>query len=274
MKKFFIGEDVNVEDKGSLKRFGDTRVRIYEKTHGAYKLKSEGSNKIVVAGSAFIASKFINRSPKIWTPTYNDYLNLENNNPVVEQKGGLVREEQVVLFAMGDTGCGHETSQVYPVNYKSWISPEKVIPFVIRTKEQGDIKNRDEYFGRKINNNGNIEYYFKSFSSTPEIHQEFIDGTPIDENIYLNQRVDEVQTFIRYTMVVTENDFKDYWDMNNIRERRLSSISLLTGVKQIIQDKDGIEQTYYQNIRPLTVYNFPREDMIDKGLLITYDQYM
>lgn len=275
----YFGDNVKLDDKVGKKRksFGDTRISIYENTKGTYKLKSQGSNKINISGSAFIASKFINTSPKIWTPTYNDALNLENNFPVIEKTGGVVREEQVVLFCMGDTGCGPESRQVYPVKYASWIQPDNLIPFIVRTKEEGDIKNelREEYFGRKINSNGNISYYFKSFSSQPEIHQEFIDGTPIDENIYVNHRTDEVQTFIRYSMNVSMTDFRTYWDMNNIDDRRVSSISLLTGVKQSIEDNNGIKFDYYQNIRPLTVYHFPKEEMLgDKGLLIVYDQYM
>lgn len=278
MNKKYFGDTVKLsENLNGKKSFGDTRISIYEKTKGAYRLKSTGSNKINISGSAFIASKFINKSPRIWTPTYNDALNLENNVPVIEKTGGVVREEQVVLFCMGDTGCGPESRQVFNVNYASWIPPERLLPFIVRTREEGDIKTelREEYFGRKIDPNGNIRYYFKAFSSIPEIHQEFIDGTPIDENIYVNQRTDEVQTFIRYSMNVSMTDFRDYWDMNNVDERRVSSISLLTGVKQVIPDDNGIKFDYYQNIRPLTVYHFPKEEMLgDKGLLIVYDQFM
>lgn len=273
----YFGDNLELKENPKLKGFGDTRIRIYEKTNGTYTLKSEGQNKINISGSAFIASKFINISPRIWTPTYNDALGLENNFPVISKTGGVVREEQVVLFCIGDTGCGPESRQVFNVKYTSWITPDKVIPFIVRTKEEGDIKAelREEYFGRKVTTNGNIEYYFKAFSTLPEIHQEFIDGTPIDENIYVNQRIDEVQTFIRYSMNVSMTDFRNYWDMYNIDDRRVSSISLLTGVKQSIEDDNGIRFDYYQNVRPLTVYHFPKEDMIgDKGLLIVYDQYM
>lgn len=273
----YINDNTNINDIiKSKKTFGDTRIRIYKETHGTYSLSSEGSNKIVVAGSAFLAAKMINKSPRIWTQTYNDALSLENNNPVTD-KHGVVKDEQVILFCMGDTGCGPEANQVFTVDYESWIQPDKLIPFVVRTKEEGDINTelRDKYFGRKVDLKGNILYYFKAFTSEPEIKQEFLDGTPIDENIYVNQRKDEVQSFIRYSMDISNEDFVKYWEMNNIDQRRLSSISLLTAVPVTIEDGNGIKNTYYQNIRPLTVYHFPREDMIgSKGLKIIYDQYL
>lgn len=279
-----INDKIEVKEKSSLnnqnninKGYGYSRIRIYEESRGAYTLKHEGQNKINVSGSAFIASKLVNKSPRILTPTYNDSLNLQNNNPQKANSAGVLREEEVVLFAIGDTGCGPEARQVFDVKYNSWIEPRNLIPFLVKTPVIGDITSelRRQYFGRKIASNGNYEYYFKAFNADPEIYQEYSDGTPITESVYEDTRPLEVTSFIRYSMSVTPTDLRDYWDINNIDDRRVSSISLLTAVPTTLVDENGLSFTYYQNIRPLTVYHFPREEMIgDKGLMITYDQYL
>lgn len=280
MKSININEKVFIKDSMPTKRkgLGDTRISLYRKiSEDMYEPISVGSNKIVIAGSAFLASKISNKLPKIFTRTYNDELSLDYNNPVAYDNSGMPKEEQIILFGVGDTGCGNEVKDVYKVEYKSHINGSDLIPFVVRTQAEGDISDelRETYFGRKKEGNGNIKYYFKAFTLDPEIHQEFLDGTPIDENIYVNQRKDEVQSFIRYQMDISSDDFVKFWEMNNIDERRISSITLLTGIETKVPDDNGIQRKIYQNIRPLTVYNFARENMLEsKGIKIVYDIYL
>lgn len=274
-----INEGFSINERSSLSRkgLGDTRISIYKRIENdTYKHLHTGSNKIVVAGSAFLAAKITNVAPRIFTRSYNDELQLDNNNPITDNNG-VPKDEQVMLFGVGDTGCGPESRQVFKVDYKSHIPGDKLIPFIVRTREDGDINNelKENYFGKKTEANGSIKYYFKAFTVPPEVHQEFLDGTPIDENIYLNQRKDEVQSYMRLQMDISPDDFVKFWDMNNIDERRISSITLLTAIKSTVTDNNGVNQTVYQNIRPLTVYHFPKEDMIEsKGVKIVYDIYL
>lgn len=232
----------------------------------------EGPNKIVVAGSAFTASKHINANPPVWTPSYNEVLGLENSEyvPTVD---GVRKGEQIFLFCVGTGGCGKTPKEVKPVRYDSWIDSDNIVPFKYQPMSH-DLNSveRQKYFGRKVmENNKRVAYYFKKFENKPEIRQQYLDGTPIDENVYTSARTDEIETFIELHLIVTQEDCKEYFDQTVGREEAsLSSISILTAYETKVNG-----QVYYQNIRPLTKYNFPIESLIDssKGLDITYFLY-
>lgn len=230
-----------------------------------------GSNKVILAGSAFTAAKHFNLSPKAKTPSYNSVLGLDNTISEPFLENGVRREELVYLFAVGINGCGLENSQVYDVNYSNWIQPEFLVPFryQLKTNDIGSSL-RDKYFGRKTYGDF-ILYYFKAFESKPEFKQQYIDGTPIDENVYLSKRVDEIESFVEIQLKITKEDCRDYFiATTGINDAKINSISLLTAWPKII---DGY--TYYQDIRPLTELHFPNEALIDKskGLDIIYQIY-
>lgn len=230
-----------------------------------------GHNKVILPGSAFTAAKHFNIKPKVLTPSYNTVLNLENTVNEKYTEPGIRKDEQVFLFAVGIDGCGQENSQVYDVNYTKWIQPENLIPFRYQVANN-DISEsmRDKYFGRKVDGN-RIIYYFKAFENDPEFKQQYLDGTPIDENIYLSSRLDEVESYVELKLQVTKEDCRDFFlETTGINDAKINTISLLTAWKKEI---DG--HIYYQDIRPLTKLNFPNEALIDttKGIDITYHIY-
>lgn len=232
----------------------------------------KGLNKVVIAGSAFLASKLFNITPEIMTPSYNEILGLEKS--VQETTTDGVRKgEQVFLFAVGFDGCGKTAKEVKPVKYNSWISPDFLVPFRYQPINN-DLtpSERTKYFGRKtIEADKRIAYYFKKFENQPTFKQVYLDGTPIDENVYTSDRTDEIESVIELHLIVNQDDCRDYFNQTIGREEsRLSSISILTAWAKEV---NGI--TYYQDIRPLTKYHFSTEDLIEntKGLDITYLLY-
>lgn len=246
-----------------------TDIQIF--VEGTDELLFRGKNKVLVGGSAFTAAKHFNITPSVITPSYNTVLGLENsvNEPYDGQ--GIRKEEQVFLFAVGTDGCGDENSQVYNVDYTKWIAPENLVPFryQLNTNDLGSYM-RDKYFGRKVIGN-RIAYYFKAFDTKPVFKQQYIDGTPIDENIYLSNRLEEVESFVEINLKVSKEDCRDFFvATTGINDARINSISLLTAWAKEI---DG--NIYYQDIRPLTKLHFPNEALIDtsKGLDIVYHIY-
>lgn len=231
----------------------------------------EGSNKVIISGSAFTAAKHFNLTPRTRIPNYNTVLGLDHTINETFIPSGVRREEMVFLFAVGIDGCGQEASQVYDVNYTKWIAPENLVPFKYQLATN-DIPGhmRDKYFGRKAYNN-RIAYYFKAFENQPEFIQQYVDGTPIDENIWTSARLEEVESFVRVNLKITKEDCRDFFlATTGINEARINSISLLTAYEKEV---DGY--IYYQNIAPLTKLHFPNESLIDtsKGIDIIYDIY-
>lgn len=247
------------------------RTDVIVKNHYTGEQLFRGSNRVIVGGSAFTAAKHFNITPKVFTPSYNTVLGLDNT--VIENfdKPGIRRDEQVFLFAVGTDGCGQEASQVYDVSYTKWIAPASLIPFRYQL-ETNDIPEsmRDKYFGRKTGN-GRIAYYFKAFETDPVFKQQYSDGTPIDENVYLTDRLDEVESFVELKLSITKEDCRDFFlATTGINDARVNTISILTAWKKEI---DG--HIYYQDIRPLTKFNFSNESLIDvsKALDIIYHIY-
>lgn len=229
-----------------------------------------GSNKVIVPGSYYTAAKHFGINPPVKLPTYNTALGLDGIQALTDKEE---RDALVVLFAVGIDGCGPESSQVYDVDYTKWIAPENLIPFRY-VFDDNDLSQtlRQKYFGRKkIAGTDKIAYYFKAFEATPVMHQEYVDGTPIDENIYISDNTMDVETYVELKLTVTKEDCREYFDATTgINDAKINTISLLTAVP-----KEMNGYTYYQGIRPLTKLNFPNESLIDltKGIDITYHIY-
>lgn len=230
----------------------------------------EADNKIVLAGSAFTACKHFGIKPPVYTPSYNEILGLENSVTSIE---GTKPMEKVYLFAVGFDGCGKTAKEVKPVNYSSWITPDYLIPLRYQPLNN-DLKSseREKYFGRKlIEADQRIAYYFKAFEDKPVFTQQYLDGTPIDENVYTSERTDEIESIVELHLMITQDDCRDYFNQTiGAEESVVNSISILTAWEYNV---NGVK--YYQDIRPLTKFNFPNESLIDqsKGLDITYLLY-
>ena len=126
---------------------------------------------------------------------------------------------------------------------------------------------KEIYHGRKVIGN-RVAYYFKQFESKPVKKVRFEDGTTVDATVYKSTKESEIETFVEINLKITEEECREYFiNTVGINEARINTISLCTAWKKEINGKE-----YYQDIRPLTKYNMPNEQLIElsKGLDIVY----
>lgn len=241
----------------------NTNIKIYRDGE----LSFEGSNKVIISGAGFTARKHFNLSGSEITPSYNTSLGLEQTVATDSTKNQLV-----TLFMVGTDGCGTESSQVYPVDYKKRIAPASLVPFRYPLNTS-DISAslRSTYFGRKTIGD-RLAYYFKAFDSIPVLKQQFDDGTDIDSNIFNDSTSRAAVTYVEIKLKVSKDDCREYFAATTgINNAKINSIALLTAWANT--GSDGY--TYYQDIRPLTCLHFPNEHLGDltKGLDIVYQVY-
>lgn len=226
-------------------------------------------NKVILPGSAFTAMKhFKDLHIPVKTPSYNVSLGLDEIRSVSDKQERL--DNYVYLFAVGTGGCGPENSQVFDVDYSKWIAPQDLVPFRYQLGNNDLASDKRElYFGRKdLPEADRIAYYFKGFDTDPVFKQQYIDGTQIDENVYISDNTMDIESYVEIKMSVTRSDCRDYFiATTGINDAKINTISLLTAVPVLING-----YTYYQNIRPLTKLNFPNEPLIDltKGIDFIY----
>jgi hypothetical protein len=225
-------------------------------------------NKVIVSGSAFTMMKHYNIDVPTRTPSYNTVLGLENTLNTPNPEPGVRRDEVVCLFAVGVGGCGQEQHQVYDVDYSKWIKPSDLVPFryITPPNDLSDL-DRTRYFGRALTN-GKIAYYFKAFDTEPELIQRYVDGTPIDANVFDSTNTLEIESFVQLKLKITVDDCREWFaSTTGLDTAKINAISLLTGYKHEING-----YIYYESIRPLTVLHFPSEPLNEytKSLDITY----
>lgn len=246
------------------------RTDVIATVHGTDIVLFRKSNKVIIPGSQFTAMKHFGINAPIKLPTYNSTLGLDAIQAVTDREE---REATVVLFAVGTDGCGPESSQVYDVDYTKWIAPESLVPFrYVFDDNDLSAAMREKYFGRKkVTGTDKIAYYFKAFETAPVMYQQYIDGTPIDENVFISDNTMDVETYVELKLSITKEDCREFFESTTgINDAKVNTVSLLTAVPKVI---DGY--TYYQSIRPLTKLNFSNESLIDltKGIDITYHIY-
>ena len=228
-------------------------------------------NKVILPGSTFTAMKFF-KDLQIgeMTYTYNQKLGLDNSTSVASETER--KESYIFLFAVGVGGCGSEASQVNDVDYTKWIAPADLVPFRYPNIDQDiTVDLRNKYFGRKvIGANNKIAYYFKGFDEV-RFKQQYLDGTPIDSNVYESSNSTQAETYVEIKMTISNKDCREYFASHTgLQDAKINTISLLSAVETEI---DGIK--YYQNIRPVTKLNFPTEQLVDetKGIDIVYSLF-
>lgn len=231
-------------------------------------------NKVVLPGAGLIARSLFDIDTAEVCPTYNEELG------ITTPEGGEVTEAdfstadadhpKVLLFCLGTNGCGTENSQVFTVDYNSWITPETIVPFryPLATNDLNeDLK--QSYVGR-VEDGEYVAYYFKRFTSGPTLVQQYADGTPIESNV-LDSALD-VETYVEMILTITRDDCREFFvATTGIDEARFNSVSLCYAWPVVV---DGIP--YFNDIRPLTRLNIPNESLIDatKGVEIVYHVYM
>ena len=266
-------------DKANIQLIQRGEYEIRDHATGVVLFK--GHNKVIIPGSQFTACKHFNLNRTVNYKSYNDLLSLTDPTGTIFTDA-MYRASTVCLFAVGTDGCGAEQSQVYDVDYTKIIGVDSLVPFryqnILPNVDTGnnDLTGdmRDKYFGRKIlgASNDTAAYYFKAFDTTPELKIQYLDGTPVDENIYQSLNSNEAETFIELKMSITKEDCRDFFiATTGINTAKVNTISLLTAYP--VNGDDGY--TYYQGILPLTKLNFPSIPLIDTtlGIDITYHIY-
>lgn len=265
----YLSDDVHAHDTHKLHRLGDTDIEI--KCQETGETIWRGHNKVILPGAGFLARAMFDLTGYTEvTPSYNTALGLENT--VYETADST---NKTILFCVGTSGCGRENSQVYDVDYAEWIDPDDLVPFRYELiNEDIDVTLRETYFGRKTTDD-RIAYYFKAFETDPVFVQQYVDGTPIDSDIYESAKEEEVESYVEIRLAVTKEDCRDYFiATTGINDARVNTISLCTAWPKYFEE-DGNQYKYYQDITPITRLNFPNEPLIDlsKGLDIIYHVY-
>lgn len=279
-KTLYFHDGQNIKDYSSInilkhpknekrRGWGDTEIEI--KIPGTGEVIWKGHNKVILPGAGFIARAIFDLpSYEEITPSYNTALGLENT--VYETPDS---NHKTFLFCVGTDGCGREMSQVYDVNYAKWCAPEDLVPFRYQLyTEDLDITLRDVYYGRKEIGD-RIAYYFKAFETEPVFVQQYVDGTPIDSNVYESEKTEEIESYVELRLAVTKEDCRDYFiQTTGINDARINTISLCTTHFKYFES-NGQQIQYPQDVRALTKLNFPSEPLIDlsKGLDIIYHVY-
>ena len=236
-------------------------------------------NKVIIPGSGLIAHKLFDINDSEITPSYNTafgdnmYTPATDTPPDYAQTTATKDNHKILLFCCGIDGCGSENSQVYPVDYTKWIAPENMVPFRFQVRGN-DLTDdlRKIYFGKTSINDEYTAYYFKRFEGNPVLVQQYVDGTPIDSNIYNSEKTESAETYVEISLRITKEDIRDYFIATvGIDEAKINSISLCSGYP--VEENGYI---YYKDIRPLTKLNIPNEQLIDttKGIEIIYHIYM
>lgn len=258
-----------------------TRSEIIFKDIDTGKVLLTTHNKVLIAGSQFVAQKVFNLDEKVHLETYNTALNLDFSHPDGTAPANVPK---VCLFCCGTRGCGPISSDVQDVDYTKRIAPmDDIVPFRYQL-EQNDLPDelRTKYFGRVTlgpEENRRYSYYFKAFESDPTLHLRYADGTDIGETIYESQSDQAAETFVEMSMQITKDDFRDYFrDVSEpgTYDPRINSISLVTAwYDDTIADEEAAGYRWYQDICPFTQLNIPNESLIDltKGIDITYHIY-
>ena len=216
---------------------------------------------------------------------------------------------RVFLFCVGIDGCGIENSRVYKVHNTKWIAPTGyakydpgngvidtsvtncLIPFrVVRKKDnlsilEDDSVDRHLYFGQQsTTENGQemINYYFKSFDSTPIFIRRYADDSSDlsqKNDIWNDDRLSEAEIVVQLKMSITPSDCREYFELlTGTNTAKINTISLCTAVPYTDSSNGTIssgDTLYYRDIKPFTKFNFPNESLINtsKGIDITYYLY-
>lgn len=287
----------------------NSKVSIYNDANG--ELIFEGHNKTVIAGSALVAMKLfdLDRECLDATPTYDEKLGLDMMDTddtyptkyIKDDDGRIIgstedeMQRKIIGFCVGQGGAGLDISDVFDVEYCSWITPDNIIPFRYPRVNE-DIVDENIYKGKALKTlEGQVgdvnAYYFKEFSNTPNLVQNYVStiGTFTDkvtaQTVYNNQAIaDQAQSYVELHLKITKDDCREYFITHQgIESAKINQISLVSGWKKTVKfakpDKTGNsverEYEYFQDIRPFSVINIPNEIIsnLEKSLSIIYTLY-
>ena len=290
----------------------NSKVNIYNDVTG--ELIFEGHNKTVIAGSALTAMKLFNLNHNALdaTPTYDTIMELENGNIdgkkypnavikdkksgeiIGEKENGDETQRKIIGFCVGQGGAGLDISDVFDVEYCSWITPENLIPFRYPLQNADNV-DETMYKGRKAltlgDGSNRNAYYFKAFSNTPNLIQNYVStiGTFSDSvsasTVYNSSTsADKAQSYVELHLKITKDDCREFFITHKgIENAKINQISLVSAWTKEVEvtklDSLGNMRTetyeYFQDIRPFSIINIPNEIISnhEKSLSIVYSLF-
>ncbi len=310
-KLLYLNERIRQRDKFKIQNPQriNSKIEIYNDANGEL-IWEPLHNKTVIAGAALTMMKLFNfdRSVLENTPTYDETLGLISGAngttyPTVVIKdtdgntiGSMQDETQRIIlgWCVGNQGSGLDASDVFDVPYASWITPDALVPFRYPLVSADDV-DEDIYKGKKeiaLANGETVNaYYFKEFSNTPQMVQNYVStiGTFTDrvsaENVYNSSTsADKAQTYVELHLKLTNQDCREFYIKHSgLESSKVNQISLVYGWKKTVEvskmNVSGNTVTknveYYQDVRPFSLIHIPSEILSDrsKSLSIIYTLY-
>lgn len=305
----FLQDTYNIREDGialpnrvdsKIEIFNDSGERIFEPMH----------NKTVIAGSALTAMKLfdLDRNALDNTPTYETMLGgLDNGSngttyptTVIKDKSGNVvgtiqdeTQRKIIGFCVGQGGAGLDISDTFEAKYCDCISADNIVPFRYPLAN-ADTVDESIYKGKKSltlsNGQNRVAYYFKTFSNTPNLVQNYVNtiGSFSDSvsaaNVYTNAAsADLAQSYVELHLKITKDDCREFFithkGLENAKINQISLISAWTKTVTVTKlDKDGnlqtTQQEYFQDIRPFSLLNIGSEKLdVGKSMSILYTLY-
>ena len=287
----------------------DSKVEFYNDATGEL-IWEPLHNKTVIAGSALTAMKLFSFDRNVLdnTPTYDSILKLDNGSdgttyPTINIKddngniiGSFHDETQRIIcgFCVGQGGAGLDISDVFDVAYASWITPDNLVPFRYPLSTADSI-DESIYKGKKSltlpNGQARNAYYFKSFSNTPNLVQNYISKVGVFSDsisastVYSNTAsADKARSYVELHLKITKDDCREFFiahkGLENAKINQLSLISAWSKTVPVTKmDIDGNVVTknveYLQDIRPFSLLNIPNEILSDmeKSISCIYTLY-
>ena len=278
----------------------DTGEAVFEPLH----------NKTVIAGAGLTLQKLfgLDRRCLANTPTYDEALSLDDaasssTYPAVgitdangNYVGSIEDESQRVIcgFCLGSAGAGLESTNVFDEVYASWIVPDALVPFRYPLQDADDV-DESIYKGKKTLtlSNGQVRsaYYFKEFSNTPELVQNYVssletfeDSVNPDTVYESSTTADKAQSFVELHLKVTNKDCREFYIAHSgLEQAKINQLSLVYAWKKTVErtklNASGTvttkEYEVLQQIRPFSLCNFPTEILSDrkKSISIIYTLY-
>lgn len=268
-------------------------------------------NRTVIAGAGFTLQKLFNLDKSVLnnTPTYDEVLELDDasslssyptisivddNNNVV---GSMNDESQrfIIGWCVGIGGAGGvDGSTKFHELYASWITPDNLVPFRYPL-ESADTVDESIYKGKKTitlsNGQTRCAYYFKEFTNTPTLVQNYLSSTETfadqisKATVYeSSSNADRAQSFVELHCKITSKDCREFFIAHGgIEQAKINQISLLTGWKKTVSktkyntEGNMITKQYetFQQVRPFSLCNFRSQPLSDKtqSISILYTLY-
>ena len=299
----------NIHIVGGPKTTIYSTIRAYNEESGEEIFKPL-HNRTVIAGGGLTLQKLFGLDKNCLdnTPTYDKVLGLDdaasdsayptitvtdNSGNVI---GSLADETQRVIvgFCVGCGGAGTDATNVFHENYASWIAPDMLVPFRYPL-ENADVVDETIYKGRKTlslsDNQTRCAYYFKEFSNTPALVQNYVStvetfsSTISPDTVYESDSgADKAQSFVELHLKLSADDCKEFFITHSgLEQAKINQISLVTAWKKTVSrtkyNSAGNLATQdidvFQQIRPFSLCNLHTESLYnkDKAISIIYTLY-